>query len=1060
MISQLVAASAVSGALASDGPAPASPTAPTTIEPDGTLDIPFNAKFSGGRVDTSARQPDGKILIGGNFTEVHGVSRLGVARLNADGTLDSSFTPPAGMHFNAKQVVLQPNGKVVVIGPFGASLNLARLNADGSLDSAFDWDGKFSRNGLIDNTGHAQSRGTVKWAVVQTDGKIVVVGEFTHVITSATTAVARSCVARFNSDGTFDESYYASGSGVSYSGDSAPTSVDFAARQNNGPNAGKIIIAGNFDRFDSGGPNQQADIPNFVRLNTDGSFDPTFDPNPGYPSGQGFPDNSVYIRGLFIQSDDRIVIFGSASHPYWGIISRFESSGPRDSTFASPAFDDYGVVPQILAVAQQTNGKLIVGGSFHSVDGAVANNVARLGLDGARDNTIAAEAAGPNALSVNSLLVRPADNKILIGGNFSTYGGASRNNLAWTNADGSVDGLLAGLSGVRYLNPTIYAVAVQTDGKILVGGVFSALNGLPQYNLVRLNPDSTVDSSFGPNLGTHGSVRAIRVQPDGKIVIAGNFIAINGAVVGRIARLNSDGTIDQSFDTGTGANGILHALALDAAGNIYAGGSFSHFNDLYVPRLVKLGPNGALNGSFYFYGNSSSDVVYAITAPDATGRLVVGGQFRLSGQTRNLARLSATDGFPESQFTINSQINSGLIFAIAETPSGKYYVGGRGGVARFNNDGTRDTTFSQPFPSDFYFRRALALQNGKLWVGGQKSTQFPALTRLTDTGAVDPSFDSGTGFEITPFTNVSNRSDIYALAVQPDGKLLVGGSFDTYNGTARGGLVRITGPDLANPTPSVLGNVSTRLRAGTGDNALFGGFIVSGTQPKKVIVRALGPSLGALGISGPLENPALELHGPEGLIDSNDDWTTSPNKQAIIDSTVPPGNDLESAIVAELEAGNKGYTAIVRGANGGTGIGVVEVYDLETGTASSMMANISTRGVVQTGENVLIAGMFVVGPNPRKVMVRAIGPSLTVDGKLADPTLELRDSNGGLVEANDNWEESGNKQAIMDSTIPPSHPKEAAIVRSLPGNNASYTAVVRGANEATGIAVVEVYALE
>lgn len=404
--------------------------------------------------------------------------------------------------------------------------------------------------------------------------------------------------------------------------------------------------------------------------------------------------------------------------------------------------------------------------------------------------------------------------------------------------------------------------------------------------------------------------------------------------------------------------------------------------------------------------------------------------------------------------------SSGFLFAIAETPSGQYYVGGRAGVARLNSDGTRDTAFSPAFQSDIYWRRALALQNGKLWVGGQKDTNFPALTRLTDTGAADASFNSGTGFEKTPYSNLSNRPDIYALAVQPDGKLLVGGFFDKYNGTSRGGLVRITGPDLSNPTASVLGNVSTRLRAGTDNNALFGGFIVSGTQPKKVIVRALGPSLGSLGISGSLANPKLELHGPNGPIDSNDDWTTSPNKQAIIDSTVPPSNDLESAIVADLPAGNAGYTAIVRGADGGTGIGVVEVYDLDIGTASSMMANISTRGVVETGDNVLIAGTIVVGPNPRKVIVRAIGPSLTVDGKLADPTLELRDSNGGLVEANDNWEESGNKQAIIDSTIPPSHPMEAAILRSLPGNNAPYTAVVRGVNDTTGIAVVEIYALE
>jgi hypothetical protein len=168
---------------------------------------------------------------------------------------------------------------------------------------------------------------------------------------------------------------------------------------------------------------------------------------------------------------------------------------------------------------------------------------------------------------------------------------------------------------------------------------------------------------------------------------------------------------------------------------------------------------------------------------------------------------------------------------------------------------------------------------------------------------------------------------------------------------------------------------------------------------------------------------------------------------------------LESAIVRTLPANGAGYTAILRGVNNGTGIGVVEAYDLDR-TVDSKLANISTRGLVQTGDNVLIAGIIVVGETSQRVIVRAIGPSLSVPGKMADPTLELRDSNGGLLEANDNWGDSPNKQAIVDSTIAPSNPLESAIVRTLPANNASYTAIVSGANNTTGIAVVEVYQLQ
>src|SRR5207253_1236157 len=164
----------------------------------------------------------------------------------------------------------------------------------------------------------------------------------------------------------------------------------------------------------------------------------------------------------------------------------------------------------------------------------------------------------------------------------------------------------------------------------------------------------------------------------------------------------------------------------------------------------------------------------------------------------------------------------------------------------------------------------------------------------------------------------------------------------------------------ATPTPrqATLGNISTRLRVETGDNALIGGLIVTGTQQKKIIVRAIGPSLS---FADKLADPILELHDSSGaLLEMNDNWMDSPNKQAIIDSTIPPSNPLESAIVRSVAPGN--YTAVVRGVNNGTGIGVVEAYDLDP-SADSKLANISTRGFVQTGDNVLIAGTIVVGQN-------------------------------------------------------------------------------------------------
>jgi hypothetical protein len=256
--------------------------------------------------------------------------------------------------------------------------------------------------------------------------------------------------------------------------------------------------------------------------------------------------------------------------------------------------------------------------------------------------------------------------------------------------------------------------------------------------------------------------------------------------------------------------------------------------------------------------------------------------------------------------------------------------------------------------------------------------------------------------------------------------------------------------------PTLLANVSTRLPAAADPNALIAGFILTGTQPKKVIVRAIGPSLN---LPGQLANPTLELFSGNTLLGSNDDWQNQPaaDKQAVIDSTIPPTNTLESALVRTLPANGTNYTAIVRGANNTTGIAVVQVYDLDT-TVDSRLANISTRGFVQTGDDVLFAGTIVLGQTSQKVVVRAIGPSLNLAGKMADPTLELRDNNGALVAANDNWR-SNQEVDIIASTVAPASDLESAIVTTLSGNGANYTAIVRGANNSSGIAVVEMYVL-
>ena len=258
------------------------------------------------------------------------------------------------------------------------------------------------------------------------------------------------------------------------------------------------------------------------------------------------------------------------------------------------------------------------------------------------------------------------------------------------------------------------------------------------------------------------------------------------------------------------------------------------------------------------------------------------------------------------------------------------------------------------------------------------------------------------------------------------------------------------------PAPAALLNISTRLNVLTNDNVLIGGFIVTGTQPKKVILRAIGPSLATANppVAGALADPILELHEPNNVVVTNDNWKDTQEAE-IIASTIPPTNDFESAIVAVLDPGT--YTAIVSGKNGGTGVALVEAFDLDQ-MADSQLANISTRGFVETGDNVMIGGFFV-GGGDASVIVRAIGPSLInanppVPNALADPTLELHDRNGLTLAVNDNWKDTQEAE-IIATTIPPTNDFESAIVATLPP--APYTAVVRGKNSTTGVALVEVY---
>jgi hypothetical protein len=296
--------------------------------------------------------------------------------------------------------------------------------------------------------------------------------------------------------------------------------------------------------------------------------------------------------------------------------------------------------------------------------------------------------------------------------------------------------------------------------------------------------------------------------------------------------------------------------------------------------------------------------------------------------------------------------------------------------------------------------------------------------------------------------------------------LLIGSPAINSGGTTASGrdqryFVRTGPPDIGafeyqGTQPTLFANISTRLRVQTGNNAMIGGFIVTGTEPKTVIVRGIGPSLSPLGVQGALSDPVIEVHGPSGqLLGRNDDWRDADTRQQIVGSGLEPSNNSESASWGILEPG--AYTVIVRGANDSTGVGLFEVYDLDQ-TAESKLANVSTRGFVGNNDDFMIAGAIVVGSAPR-VLFRAVGPTLTdlgVPNALGDPLLELHDADGGLIAVNYNWRDDQEAE-IIATGIPPSNDLESALVRNLvPG---AYTAIMRDTHNTPGNGLIEAYTL-
>jgi len=333
------------------------------------------------------------------------------------------------------------------------------------------------------------------------------------------------------------------------------------------------------------------------------------------------PDGRVYTSA--VQADGKIIIGGTFTYVsgYWrNYISLLGADGGLDFNFNSGISS--GPNGYILTSALQPDGKIIIGGYFTIVNGTARNYIARLNADGSLDSSFN-PGSGANNDIYNTTLQH--DGKIIVAGNFTMFNGALINHIARLNADGSLDSSFNPSSGANY---NVETVAVQTDGKIIIGGDFTSFNGTIINHIARVNPDGSLDSSFNPGNGANSSIYTLSVQADGKIIIGGYFTVFNGAAINRIARLNIDGSLDGSFNPVIGANSYVHTTAVQADGKIVVGGHFTSFNGTARDHIARLNADGSLDSSF----NLDADNDVWTIAVQADGKILIGGDFsRING---------------------------------------------------------------------------------------------------------------------------------------------------------------------------------------------------------------------------------------------------------------------------------------------------------------------------------------------------------------------------------------------------------------------------------------------
>lgn len=1031
---------------------------------DGTRDTSF--QFPRGYVEVVAVAPlgNGQLIVAAHREEKSGRKSYPILRVNANGTIDSSFNAGDGADDVVRSITIDNNGKILVGGFFStfsgaARPFLVRLNGNGSLDTTLQPIALGPTYALRFQLG--------LWAnvVVQPDGKILIGGEFTTVNGTAPQSNKAYGLARLNNDGTLDTSF-------------VPTGYSMRMYFNDGGSTGTYypVLALALDsqqRVLVGGRVRVTDISNalMVRLTSTGAFDKGF--------GSSNPNTGTEARAITLPPNGDILAAGQSLY-------RYSADGTPLSTFQQHIFSSgsdptHTPTDSAEAVTLQSDGKILVAGPRY-VDGQVRSGIARFDASGNLDALTLGEFQNQK---IPIRLASRSDAKSYVEGSFDRVDGVLRGGLARLYSDGTLD---AGFDPARFGVNALGAFVLQPDDKVVIDGYSGNPDSQAQLTR-RLNTDDSTDSSFAAPSPPAYEMYLPLLEQSGDYLDGfpqSPQLAVYGAIVYRIL---ANGSYDDSFapsfpfdfanmrDPGgfliTVYSGENRALAALADGKILV----CYYDKNANYNLVRLNHDGSADSSFH------AGLVHAV--PSYTSQDVrdpydpATGYPTVKVASPPLGVLSKVLPLPDGSFIVVGAFQS-------------YNGVAAGGIIRLLSDGTIDNTFAAGAGAQWtstavdasHVPRVDQIEqqsDGKFLITGNfeafDGVTAPGIALLNSDGSIDKAFAAP----------IELRGDdpygafpVSQLAACADGTFLVAGHYAEPGAQDTRSISHITTgvpftsptpiptPDpsaspsptttpspTASPTPmptpaaARFANISTRMRVETGDDVLIGGFIVTGSAPKKVLIRAIGPSLP---LADKLLDTTLELHTSDGQVIFNDNWQDSQQTE-IAATGVPPTSDLESAIIATLPPG--GHTAIVRGSGNATGVALVEVYDLEQSGASGL-ANISTRGRVETGDNVMIGGIIVTGQNPAKVLVRAIGPSLPVPNALQNPLLELHDSNGNVT-VNDDWKELQQAEIIATGAAP-SDDRESAIVTTLvPG---SYTAIVRGVGDTTGVALVEAFNLQ